>query len=264
MVSNKEIEAALNAYCKSFEGYSWEFSNGRGRKRFVIRRPGASDVYVWQEMGKFRCSDKDVGMILVEMAPGVADRATDRATGMAADATEMNALVEFHRKRARTYRTEDGCAPTAAMVNRNANRHRFCTEVLEYVVTDELVRAKVRVTDPVTGQYKEDGVAFTRSAFIAKKTVDIISKHIKKNPNLVIGVDPVTLRPELSDTAMIYDMPAKLFVAKEVLKSWNFLGRFAITTAERRCQDKLLNAEWREKEEIELERCEIEDVAEAV
>jgi hypothetical protein len=178
--------------------------------------------------------------------------------------SEDKALVEFHRKRARTYRTEDGCAPTAAMVNRNANRHRFCTEVLEYTVTDDLVRAKVRVTDPVTGQYKEDGVAFTRSAFIAKKTVDIISKHVKKNPNLVSGVDPVTLRPELSDTAMIYDMPAKLFVAKEVLKSWNFLGRFAITTAERRCQDKLLNAEWREKEEIELERCEIEDVAEAV
>lgn len=298
MVSNKEIEAALNEYCKSFEGYSWEFSDGHGQKRFIIRRPGAGDVYVWQEMGKFRCSNKDVGMILVEKASGIVDKVVDRATGMNADATDITAditaesitenlpvrvdsskpasrcksnelaedkaLVEFHRKRARTYRTEDGCVPTAAMVNRNANRHRFCTEVLEYVVTDDLVRAKVRVTDPVTGQYKEDGVAFTRSAFIAKKTVDIISKHIKKNPNLVTGVDPVTMRPELSDTEMIYDMPAKLFVAKEVLKSWNFLGRFAITTAERRCQDKLLNAEWREKEEIELEKCEIEDVAEAV
>ncbi len=295
MVSNKEIEAALNEYCKSFEGYSWEFSDGQ--KRFVIRRPDACDVHVWQEKGKFRCSDGDVGMILVEMAPGAADRAADidvNADDINADITadtaecitenhpvsidrskpvsrskssdlaEDRALVEFHRKRARTYRTEDGCAPTAAMVNRNANRHRFCTEVLEYVVTDELVRAKVRVTDPVTGQYKEDGVAFTRNAFIAKKTVDIISKHIKKNPDLVVSVDPVTLRPELSDTAMIYDMPAKLFVTKEILKSWNFLGRFAITTAERRCQDKLLNAEWREKEEIELERCEIEDVAEAV
>jgi hypothetical protein len=285
MVSNTQIEAALDEYCKSFEGYSWEFSDGHGRKRFVIRRPNACDVYVWQEMGKFRCSDKNVGMVLVEMAPGVADRAAeciaenmpvreDRsspASRSKSDVTaedkilaEDKALVEFHRKRARTYRTEDGCAPTAAMVNRNANRHRFCTEVLEYVVTDDLVRAKVRVTDPVTGQYKEDGVAFTRNAFIAKKTIDIISKHIKKNPNLVASVDPVTLRPELSDTAIIYDMPAKLFVAKEVLKSWNFLGRFAITTAERRCQDKLLNAEWREKEEIELERCEIEDVAEAV
>lgn len=295
MVSNKEIEAALNEYCKSFDSYSWEFSNGQ--KRFVIRRPGACDVYVWQEMGKFRCSDENVGMILVEMAPGVADRAADMNVNAADknadiaevtaegitenlpvsadrsklasrsksnDLAEDRALVEFHRKRARTYRTEDGCAPTAAMVNRNANRHRFCTEVLEYVVTDDLVRAKVRVTDPVTGQYKEDGVAFTRNAFIAKKTIDIISKHIKKNPDLVVSVDPVTLRPELSDTAMIYDMPAKLFVAKEILKSWNFLGRFAITTAERRCQDKLLNAEWREKEEIELERCEIEDVAEAV
>jgi hypothetical protein len=302
MVSNTQIKAALDEYCKSSEGYSWEFSDGHGRKRFVIRRPNACDVYVWQEAGKFRCSDKDVGMVLVEMASGVADRAADMdmtadALDMTADITagrstenlpvsadrskpasrsksndpaedkvlaEDKALVEFHRKRARTYRTEDGCAPTAAMVNRNANRHRFCTEVLEYVVTDELVRAKVRVTDPITGQYKEDGVAFTRNALIAKKTVDIISKHIKKNPSLVVSVDPVTMRPELSDTAMIYDMPAKLFVAKEILKSWNFLGRFAITTAERRCQDKLLNAEWREKEEIELERCEIEDVAEAV
>lgn len=285
MVSNKQIEAALNGYCKSFEGYSWEFSEGQ--KRFVLKRPDVSEVYIWQERGKFRCSDEDIGMVLVEMAPVGLDRAADMTADLTAenitenlparadsskpasrgaskDLMEDKALVEFHRKRARTYRTEDGEAPTAAMVNRNANRHRMCTEVLEYVVTDELVRAKVRVTDPTTGQYKEDGVAFTRNAFIAKKTVDIISKHIKKNPGLVVSVDPVTMRPELSDTAMIYDMPAKLFVAKEVLKSWNFLGRFAITTAERRCQDKLLNAEWREKEEIELERCEIEDVAEAV
>ncbi len=287
MVSNKQIETALDKYCKSSEGYSWEFSDGRNR--FVLKRPNASEVNIWQDRGKFRCSDENIGMTLIEMASmgeagdGAGDRAAD-ATGesikenlpavadskepisrsISKDLMEDKALVEFHRKRARTYRTENGDAPTAAMINRNANRHRLCTEVLEYVVTDDLVRAKVRVTDPATGQYKEDGVAFTRSAFIAKKTIDIISKHIKRNPDLVVSIDPVTLKPELSDTAMIYDMPAKLFVAKEILKSWNFLGRFAITTAERRCQDKLLNAEWREKEEIELERCEIEDVAEAV
>lgn len=249
---------------------------------FIIKRPDGSEVRVWQENGKFRCSDRDIGMVLVEMAPAVADRddrkiaeseeavlPVRRANSMAVpkaakmDISEDNALAEFHRKKARTYRTEDGEVPTAAMVNRNANRHRLCTEVLEYVVTDDLIRAKVRVTDPITGQYKEDGVAFTRNAFVAKKTVDIISKHIKKNPGLVVSVDPITLRPELSDTATIYDMPAKLFVAKEVLKSWNFLGRFAITTAERRCQDKLLNSDWREREEIELERAEIDDVAEA-
>lgn len=295
MVSNKQIETALEEYCKSSEGYSWEFSDGQNR--FILKRPNASETYIWQERGKFRCSDENIGMTLVEMSPMVVarDRAADKVVEKAADnAADINedsitdnlpvsadsikpvarsisrdlmedkALVEFHRKRARTYRTENGDAPTAAMVNRNANRHRLCTEVLEYLVTDDLVKAKVRVTDPITGQYKEDGVAFTRNAFIAKKTIDIISKHIKKNPGIVVSIDPVTLRPELSDTAMIYDMPAKLFVAKEVLKSWNFLGRFAITTAERRCQDKLLNAEWREKEEIELERCEIEDVAEAV
>lgn len=291
MVSNKQIETALDKYCTSSEGYSWESSDGRNR--YVLKGPNAFEVYIWQERGKFRCSDKSIGMTLIEMAPTtmvkdrVEDRAIDKAANVAGESTTENlpaiadgrepasrsiakdlmedkALVEFHRKRARTYRTENGDAPTAAMINRNANRHRLCTEVLEYLVTDDLVRAKVRVTDPATGQYKEDGVAFTRNAFIAKKTIDIISKHIKKNPGLVVSIDPVTLRPELSDTAMIYDMPAKLFVAKELLKSWNFLGRFAITTAERRCQDKLLNAEWREKEEIELERCEIEDVAEAV
>jgi hypothetical protein len=290
MVSKAQIEHAINEYCKSFEGHSWMLSDDR--KRFVIKRPDGRDVQVWQENGKFRCSDRDIGMVLVEMAPAVADKderkaaesteialplparqrrlraAAAPATTSAPKATTLDisedkALAEFHRKKARTYRTEDGEVPTAAMVNRNANRHRFCTEVLEYIVTDDLIRAKVRVTDPITGQYKEDGVAFTRNAFVAKKTIDIISKHIKKNPGLVVSVDPVTMRPELSDTAMIYDMPARLFVAKEVLKSWNFLGRFAITTAERRCQDKLLNAEWRENEEIELERAEIEDVAEA-
>lgn len=281
MVSKTQIESALNKYCKSLEGHSWMLSDDQ--KRFVIKKPDGREIQVWQDKGKFRCSDKDIGMVLMEMAPAVIDKEPEKITEDAEenlpartvsrkpaskartllDISEDKALAEFHRKKARTYRTEDGEVPTAAMVNRNANRHRFCTEVLEYIVTDELIRAKVRVTDPVTGQYKEDGVAFTRNAFVAKKTIDIISKHIKKNPGLVVSVDPVTLRPELSDTAIIYDMPAKLFVAKEILKSWNFLGRFAVTTAERRCQDKLLNAEWREREEIELERAEIEDVAEA-
>ncbi len=284
MVSKSQIEHALNEYCKSLEGHSWMLS--ADGKRFVIKRPEGAEILVWQENGKFRCSDRDIGMVLAEMAPyapSAADKderttAEEKAENQLVrhisrkaakqpalvDIPEDKALAEFHRKKARTYRTEDGEVPTAAMVNRNANRHRLCTEVLEYIVTDDLIRAKVRVTDPVTGQFKEDGVAFTRNAFVAKKTIDIISKHIRKNPGIVASIDPVTLRPELSDTAMIYDMPAKLFVAKEVLKSWNFLGRFAVTTAERRCQDKLLNAEWREKEEIELERAEIEDVAEAI
>ncbi len=283
MVSKTQIESALNEYCKSLKGHSWMLSDDK--KRFVIKKPDGREIQVWQESGKFRCSDRDIGMALAEMATAMEEKEEKKLEAVseanpavrqgslrtmaampkstALDGSEDKALAEFHRKKARTYRTEDGDVPTAAMVNRNANRHRFCTEVLEYVVTDDLIRAKVRVTDPVTGQYKEDGVAFTRNAFVAKKTIDIISKHIKKNPGLVISVDPVTLRPELSDTAMIYDIPAKLFVAKEILKSWNFLGRFAVTTAERRCQDKLLNAEWREREEIELERSEIEDVAEA-
>lgn len=275
MVLNSQIESALDEYCKTFQGHNWQFSTRT--KKFLLTRPDGREIQIWHEGGKFRCSDRETGMVLVEMASAAAAKATEKALenvqaeldikafncSKSQDAAEEKALVEFHRKKARTYRTEDGEAPTAAMVNRNANRHRLCTEVLEYIVTDDLVRAKIRVTDPITGQYKEDGVAFTRNAFVAKKTVDIISKHIKKNPDLVVGIDPITLRPELSDTAKIYDVPAKIFIAKEVLKSWNFLGRFAITTAERRCQDKLLNAEWREREEIELERAEIEDVAEA-
>lgn len=275
MVLNSQIESALDEYCKTFQGHNWQFSTRT--KKFMLTRPDSREIQIWHEGGKFRCSDREIGMVLVEMASAAAVKATEKALenvqaeldikafncSKSQEAAEEKALVEFHRKKARTYKTEDGEAPTAAMVNRNANRHRLCTEVLEYTVTDDLVRAKVRVTDPITGQYKEDGVAFTRNAFVAKKTVDIISKHIKKNPDLVVGIDPITLRPELSDSAKIYDVPAKIFIAKEVLKSWNFLGRFAITTAERRCQDKLLNAEWREREEIELERSEIEDVAEA-
>jgi hypothetical protein len=142
MVSNKEIEAALNAYCKSrglFVGVlEWAWA-----KRFVIRRSGACDVYVWQEMGKFRCSDKDVGMIWLRWLLG--SLIGYRWLLM----LRNNTLVEFHRKEARTYRTEDGCAD-GCHGRRNANRHRF-TEVLEYVVTDDLVRARCG-SRSVTGQ----------------------------------------------------------------------------------------------------------------
>lgn len=188
----------------------------------------------------------------------------NKSQGMAKPAPQVPDadLANYHRKKSTLYKTEDGAAPSAAMVNRSANSQSFCTDVLEYEVTDNTVRAHVRVTDPRTGQYQEDGVAFTKDAFVAKKTIDIIAKHIKKFPGLVESIDPISLRPILSETAMIYDLPARLFLAKEVLKSWNFLGRFAVTTAQRRCQDKLLNAEFREKEEIELERAEMADVAE--
>jgi len=277
-IQDSELEQALDTYCKA-HGLQASKGEDQGKKRYLLS-PG--DVIVRLEEGRILCDSQAVFdgiretiMDLREPEPTSAQNLPTKAKEhVKAPATPRKAqggpmakpdqgLADYHHKKSSLYKTEDGAAPSAAMVNRAANTQGFCTEIREFTVTDDLVRAHVRVTDPRTGQFKEDGVAFTRNAFIAKKTIDIISKHIKKVPNLVAGVDPVTMRPEISDEAQIYDLPAKLFIAKEVLKSWNFLGRFAVTTAERRCQDKLLNAEFREQEEIDLEQAEMADVAEA-
>ncbi len=277
-----QILAAAKDFCeRNPENTISESDNGRIRLFEGSPKPG--DIELWEENGELRCSNPDFGMIFSEyihdlekppqqptqQSPGtslvtaeeqkkIAQLKENHITSRSQDPD----LKQFHQKKSRMYDTEDGQAPTAAMVSREANKHRLCTEIKEFTVTDDLVRAHVRVTDPATGQFKEDGVAFTRSAFVAKKTIDIVNKHIKKNPGLVVDVDPITMRPILAPDVQIYGVPAPLFVAKEVLKSWNFLGRFAVTTAERRCQDKLLNAEFREREEIELEAQEMADVAE--
>jgi hypothetical protein len=277
-VTDEEFKAALKAYCES-SGSTASEGEDHGQKRFLLF-PG--DIIVRLEGGRIvtdsQSTYEKLAEILMDMrqaepasAPTSEYRPAPKALAsqtarsgqdglIPASSRQDPGLTEYHRKKSSLYKTVDGSAPSAAMVNRAANAQGFNTDIIEFQVTDDLVRAHVRVTDPRTGQYQEDGVAFTKSAFIAKKTIDIIAKHIKKNPGLVAGLDPVTLRPELSDTAMIYDLPAKLFLAKEVLKSWNFLGRFAVTTAERRCKDKLLNAEFREQEEIDLEQAEMADV----
>jgi hypothetical protein len=84
MVSKTQIESALNKYCKSFEGHSWMLSDDQ--KRFVIKKPDGREIQVWQDKGKFRCSDKDIGMILMEMAPVVIDKEPEKA----AENTEEN------------------------------------------------------------------------------------------------------------------------------------------------------------------------------
>jgi hypothetical protein len=280
------ILAAAKIYCDRIndraksEEEKMTFSEGEDKRvRLIVGGVTKDqDIQIWQENGRLKSNDPEFAAmvfsaILKDLAEPEQKPRQERSNvpvpisksqGMTKPAPQVPDadLANYHRKKSTLYKTEDGAAPTAAMVNRSANSQGFCTDILEYEVTDSTVRAHVRVTDPRTGQYQEDGVAFTKDAFVAKKTIDIIAKHIKKFPGLVESIDPISLRPILSETAMIYDLPARLFLAKEVLKSWNFLGRFAVTTAQRRCQDKLLNAEFREKEEIELEQAEMADVAE--
>jgi hypothetical protein len=48
-------------------------------------------------------------------------------------------------------------------------------------------------------------------------------------------------------------MPAQLWLTMQVMRSWSFADRDAITKAERRAQLKMLNREFREDDEIQLE-----------
>lgn len=169
-------------------------------------------------------------------------------------------LKEIHLDRSRTYKAEGGSrAATAALINRESNRYRFRTEIKEYERTEDYVRVKVRVIDPDTGQYREDADAHTKRDFRERKLTELISKHIRGTKNLISGMD-ATGMPIINPEVIIYDLPAPLFFAKEISKSWYFFCRHLITSCERRCQDKMLNAEWREQGELDLEKDEIESL----
>jgi hypothetical protein len=174
------------------------------------------------------------------------------------------ALSEIHQQRSTTYKAKGGgSAPTAALVNREANKFKFRTEVREFSATDDNIRVKVRVIDAISGQYVEDAVEYTYNRFYKKKLLELIAKHIKTNPKLIKEISPEG-QPVINPEIIIYDLPAPLFFMQEIEDKWFYFARHLITTCQRRCQDKMLNAEWREAGELELEQSEIADIQRAV
>lgn len=137
------------------------------------------------------------------------------------------------------------------------------TEVIEYGMDDERAFAKVRGWRVSTPEhYKED----VCTIFFSSAYQNLVwNQFVKGCPRHRQGGCPAQKKDEavilVNNAPVFIDSRCMLNVISELTRLQTFGDRVCVTKAEGRVHDKLLNGEWREPEEIEAERTDIEAAA---
>lgn len=137
--------------------------------------------------------------------------------------------------------------PNSAKVQNMVNELKtpLLTQVIEVDKNNDMAKAIVRVTNNITGHAVESAVVFYFD--IVKQTflLDLIRAYQKEGKKAVVG--------RKSDGEPILSEEALSDLWGRFLAFRAFAERTAVTQAARSAQLKMLNQEWREKEEIAME-----------
>jgi len=279
----QEVADAVKDFCALHPELAY-----RPNEAGLLIVPG--DIQVSCIDGKLECSDLEIRGKLIEIIVMATDttpapqeptrdqQSDDRPTGTNVPAVPRNGqdkgktgqsfdVDTWRGKQDRTYSVAGKTAPNAFAASEEANRRGLCTQIMDSGRTHDLVWGHVRVVEPKTGQYREDRVSHERATFCLLKAWEDANSQAKYQkpgqPQLIIGVADDNM-PILNPDVKIKGMPASLWLTMAVMRSWSFADRDAITKAERRAELKMLNREWREDDEINLELEEEKAVTEAV
>jgi len=272
-VSEAEFRKAMELYCVS-SGVIASEGEDQGKKRFLLS-PG--DIIVRLEEGRIITDSQSTFEKLAEILMDM--RAQEPASAPNPGKKEEKGLVpsngkssgqgftveSWRQKQDRSYNVAGKQAPNAFGASEEANRRGLCTQIVDSGRTKDLVWGQVRVLDPKTQQYREDRVSHDRETFMLLKAwedANSQAKYFKETP-LIIGIQENNM-PQLDPDLKVKGKPAPLWLTLEVMRAWSFADRDAITKAERRAQLKILNREWREDDEINLELDEEKAVQEAI
>ena len=256
-MTREDIQAAAKAYC---EATGMIFSEGEDKKiRLIKDSPGDNDPLVWEEAGQLRTNNPEFGLEFREYLDGVLQaKAAPRANvparpqDVAPKGGEFD-MANWRARQAKTYSVAGKNAPNAFAVSEEANKRRLCTQIMDSGRTKDLVWGHVRVTDPATGQFREDRVSHEKETFVLLKAWEDANSQAKFQKGLIIGIADNSM-PELNPDIRIKGMPAQLWLTMQVMRSWSMADRDAVTKAERRAQLKIMNREWRDEGEIVLEQ----------
>lgn len=267
MVTKLEIKTALAAYKSANPGS--DFSEDE--KRFLLMRPGKPDIELSEDGGKFQCSDKEFGLSFkdeyLDEPVSTPAKYDNKRTNVPAvpgkPAKDIGSTIESWRaKQDRTYAVEGGKeVPNAFAASEAANLQKINIET-DTGRTENLAWGKARAIDKETGQYREAKVNFEWTLFRQKTAWEIARSMEKKTPGIIKGAEEKTFLPLVDGTKTFKGQPAPLYLHMAVLNRWAFADRDAESKAERRAVLKLLNREWREKDEIDMEQAEEREVRE--
>ncbi len=139
--------------------------------------------------------------------------------------------------------------PDAKAIQEIANDAGIDSEIIEAIQTNDYVHVKVR---SYMGKHYTEAVVHLD--FNIEKNLKIL-EIVSKNPSILEGFDGSTPIIKADATVKVGDkyVNAQMHIVKTILRYMKFSMRAATTTAMSNTYKKLLNQEWREKEEIEME-----------
>ena len=272
-ITEAEFKHALDLHCVA-TGLTASEGEDQGKKRFLLS-PG--DIIVRLEGGRIMTDSQSTHEKIAEIIMDM--RAQEPASALNQGQKEEKGLVpssgksqgqgfsvdSWRAKQDRSYSVAGKQAPNAFAASEEANRRGLCTQIVDSGRTKDLVWGQVRVLDPKTQQFREDRVSHERETFMLLKAwedANSQAKYFKETP-LIIGIQENNM-PQLDPDLRIKGKPAPLWLTLEVMRAWSFADRDAITKAERRAQLKIMNQEFREQDEINLETEEERAVQESI
>jgi hypothetical protein len=261
------LKQAVQSYCQE-KGLSFSQGEDMGRQRWLLE-PGNIKVILIPP-ATIECEDPAIKAKLAELVmemrtPAEPPAPIGRDARPPAIPGKEEFSVENWRKRQdRSYNVSGKQAPNAFAASEEANRRGLSTQIMDAGRSKDLVWGQVRVVDPKTGQFREDRVSHERETFCLLKAWEDANSQARymKGQQLIVGIQENNM-PELNPDIKIKGMPAQLWLTLAIMRAWTFADRDAITKAERRAQLKILNREWREDDEIQLETEEERAVKEA-
>jgi len=166
------------------------------------------------------------------------------------------------------YKAGNKKVPDARRVQKDTNKRNISIEILQTEQTEEYAEVIVRAWLPGNSQYT-DGVVHHQFNVIRKlKALEYLEKQVSGKDIFFRG-SPILMFEDLSQPFNKNGDPiltgvGYLKLLTEMARFENFAIRDATTKASRIAQLKLLNREWRDKDEVQSEKDEEKMVQESI
>jgi len=186
------------------------------------------------------------------------------------DVKSRNEGLIPHKPEGGTYKVSGKDAPTSKQVQLWANEQAISVKILEVGKNDEMAWARMKAINNETGQTVEDEVILRYEDIQERKMIDLVDKSIKNAPR---NAKKTPLIQDLSNPLLVNEegkvvanltTRGILHMKKQMVNFRYTAERTAQTMATRRVQDKILNREWRTKEERQAEDAERNMVKESI
>ena len=254
-ITKEMMISALSAYADGKEVVTTETGFKVGDDEVVL------DIHGAYQYSSEAFKEALLGIILdqKETARVPAKQEPQRVAKSVPSKQDNYGVQEWRQSQDKNYNVAGKQAPNAFFASAESNKAGFSTQIISFGKDKDKAWAHVRVTDPRTGQYREDIVTHEKESFVLLKSWEDANAQNRYQRGLITGVTDNNL-PILDETKQIKGMPANLWLTISVIRAWSFADRDAVTKAERRAQLKMLNREWRETGEVALETEEAEAV----